>query len=648
MKKFIFLSGCLAALIALASCEKKVVETDFPQDEMLMVPVTLTGSIPETRVSLDGVTPKWTAGDRLAILTADGALCPAFTADQGGSATTTFSGTKPDGSTLSFALFPYSSYVSQSGGNYTLSLPATQDGTLGNAVMAAKVPAGEGEMVFSNLLTVVRVSIPSGMRITRIELQRSDRVSGSFTVNGSTLAVTPAASPTDADKRVVVEKSAGFSGEDVLISVLPSSSKHLDLLLTNAEGKMALVSKTLKTDFSAGHLKTATVPSNLVFSDVAKIGASTAAQQYIEATQIDRQQVTNGDFESWTVSHTYSGTTYYTPNHFNSFKQAEGLLSGLAYSSSSPQVNQATGSNKHSGEFACDIWSRKVSGVVAQGNLTTGCINAGSMSASGSGNYNFTKTSDPSKSMAFTAQPIAISFWAKYVPAGSSSNVNTYVARVAAYLHDNNNFRTLANGGVSNGTQIALAEKEIPEKEKGTWNHYTVDFKYSSSANVNDISFVLINIMTNKTPGGGATGDHLYIDDIEMIYPDTYNIKTGSTGWATMYVDFNALVPSGATAYYITKITGGYAELVAIPSGSVIPNNTGVLIKGSANTQYTFDGSKNTPVTVSGNLLQGTLTSISKPSGTCRVLSSESSSSMAAFGAFTGSTIAANTAWLTE
>ena len=64
--------------------------------------------------------------------------------------------------------------------------------------------------------------------------------------------------------------------------------------------------------------------------------------------------------------------------------------------------------------------------------------------------------------------------------------------------------------------------------------------------------------------------------------------------------------------------------------------------------EYTFDGSKNTAVTVTGNLLQGTLTSISKPGGTCRVLSSESTSSMAAFGAFTGSTIAANTAYLTQ
>ena len=113
MKKLLFLSGALAVLLA-ASCEKKVVETDFTE-EIRMVPVTLTGTLPETaeadsRVTLDGVTPKWTAGDPVAIFTTSGVKCTdPFTAQTGGSATTTFSGTKPDGSTLAFAVFPASS-----------------------------------------------------------------------------------------------------------------------------------------------------------------------------------------------------------------------------------------------------------------------------------------------------------------------------------------------------------------------------------------------------------------------------------------------------------------------------------------------------------------------------------------------------------
>ena len=246
--------------------------------------------------------------------------------------------------------------------------------------------------------------------------------------------------------------------------------------------------------------------------------------------------------------------------------------------------------------------------------------------------------------MSFVGRPDSLVYWVKFVPK-DNYNTSDYEARVAAYLHNDSDFRvTASNNSEPVGTRIGLAYKEF-RTTNNAWVRHAVPFSYSSDASP---SYVLVNVSTNKTPGGGATGDYLYIDDIEMIYPDTYNVKTDSNGWATMYVDFNALVPSGAAAYYINKVAAGYARLVPISAGSVIPKNTAFLVKGSANTQYTFNGSKNAAVTVSGNLLQGTLTQISRPSGTCRVLSSESTSSMAAFGAFTGSTIAANTAWLAQ
>ncbi len=671
MNKRMILSGCLAALMVLVSCEKRVVETDFTPDETLMVPVTLTGSIPETRVSLDGTTPEWTAGDQLAVFTTDGTLCPAFTADQGGSATTTFSGTKPDGSTLGFAIFPYSTSITKSGSNYTLTLPATQDGTLGSAMMAATVPVGEGAMVFSNLLTLVKVTIPSGMNLKRIELRRSDRVSGSFTVNGTTLAVTPASYPADADRSVSVEKTSGLTGV-VYLSVLPSSSKQIDLLLTRSDGKMAIVSKTLETAYVAGHLKKATVPSSLVFSDVAKIGAGTATQQYATTTQPNTNatgwQIENGNFESWPF-----GSKSTLPFHWNSFQTADGSLAGSAYDSSNSQVKQSTDKRPgSSGSYSCMIWARRIYmlfgmvDAVAQGNLTTGRIYASNTSATGTGNYNYTdqdgyvtlnKVQNPFY-MSFTGRPDSLSVWIKFVPYGTDAN-HPY-AKVQAILHDQVDYKAGYNSSDNTGGthHIAEAQNQTITGTNNNWLRLSIPFVYDYSTTP---SFILINIATNAYPGGGnaeknATGgnkaDKLYIDDIEMIY-NLYNLKTDANGWATLYLNYATPVPSGVTAYYIKKVAGGYAELTAIPAGQVIPANTGVLVKGSANTTYAFNGSaadiKNkTVATVTGNLLQGTAVQISKPSGTCRVLSSESTASMAAFGAFTGSQIAANTAWLTQ
>ena len=469
MKKLLFLSGALAVLLA-ASCEKKVVETDFTE-EIRMVPVTLTGTLPETaeadsRVTLDGVTPKWTAGDPVALFTTSGVRCTdPFTAQTGGSATTTFSGTKPDGSTLAFAVFPASSAVSVSGGTYTLTLPAEQDGTVGSAIMAAAVGPGEEAMSFRNLCNVVKLSIPASLNVRKIELLRDDAVSGTFTVNGGTLAVTTPSSPADAAKRVTATRSSAFSGE-VYLSVLPSSSKKIRMVLTNASGHSALVEKDLSTAYTGGHLKNlGAVPSTLSFTDVAKIGSSTGTQQYAAATQMERPQVTNGDFETWT----FDGENL--PNNWNSFQTADGKWSSSGYSSGNRQVARSSDKRPGStGSYSCSIWSRKISvivySVIAQGNITTGRIHAGATSATSTDNYNYTErawktdknypVTNPC-AMAFTGRPDSLVYWVKFVPK-NNANTSDYEARVAAYLHNDSDFRvTASNNSEPVGTRIGLA-----------------------------------------------------------------------------------------------------------------------------------------------------------------------------------------------
>lgn len=308
--------------------------------------------------------------------------------------------------------------------------------------------------------------------------------------------------------------------------------------------------------------------------------------------------------------------------------------------------------------------------AVAQGNLTTGRIYASNTTAEGTGNYNYTDqdgfvTLNNIKNpfhMNFSGRPDSLSVWLKFIPYGTDSK-HPY-AKVQAILHNAIDYKAGYNSvdntsNTSASAHIGEASDQTISSTNNAWKRFSIPFDYDYSTIP---SFILINIATNAFPGGGNAernssggnkADNLYIDDIEMIY-NLYNLRTDSNGWATLYLGYDALVPSGATVYYINKVAAGYAQLVAIPAGQVIPKNTAVLVKGSANTTYAFNGrylediKGKTVATVTGNLLQGTLMSISKPAGTCRVLSSESTSSMAAFGAFTGSTIAANTAYLTQ
>ena len=84
--------GCIAAVFTAISCQKEADTTNTAPATGKLVPVTVEGTVPQTRVTLlpDGNLPTWTQGDQIGIFTADKVLCPPFTAKTGGSASTTF------------------------------------------------------------------------------------------------------------------------------------------------------------------------------------------------------------------------------------------------------------------------------------------------------------------------------------------------------------------------------------------------------------------------------------------------------------------------------------------------------------------------------------------------------------------------------
>ena len=136
MKTLQHLSGWIAVTLAVVSCTKESGDSS-PAQYTPLVPVTVEASVPATKVTLDGNTPLWSEGDQIGIFTEDLVLCPAFTALSGGSATTSFSGQKPEYSVLSTAFFPYDATATFSKSGLELDLPQAQSGKAGDAVMVA-------------------------------------------------------------------------------------------------------------------------------------------------------------------------------------------------------------------------------------------------------------------------------------------------------------------------------------------------------------------------------------------------------------------------------------------------------------------------------------------------------------------------------
>ena len=636
----------IMGLLAFAACNKTdIQEAGIDLNEFEEVTLE-AGFAPETKVSMNGTSPVWTAGDKISMFTSDGSQC-SLTADKGGSTTTTFTGMKPIGTTLTTAFFPYSASYSQSRTGYALSLPQNQDGTAANAMMMG-TGSKESGYTFVNINSVVKMNVPSSLAISKIELIRDDQAAGSFTLtsSGSSFSISSPSTVAEADKHVTVSSSSVFSG-DVYIATLPSPTKSYTLIFTNSSGKIAVKSGTFAKAYTAGTIKNLGVVKSLTFGDVATVSGTASSQLTGTLVRKTTPQIPNGDFETWT----FDGVNL--PNNWNSFQTADGTWAGTAYSKSDRQVRRSSSTRPGSkGSYSCKIWAREINAVVvkatAQGNLTTGRVHAGATSATNEKNYNYSDRDGSTTlngrtnpcAMQFTGMPDSIVFWAKFNPAKDLTDYPN--AKFSAVIHDDHDYISYGLSSSDNATNksyvVASAVKLI-DKNGGNWQRISLPFEYTSNKNA---KYIQLNASTNSYPGKGTKNDSLILDDIELIY-NHITLSIGSSGWAPMCLDFNALVPTGATAYYATGMAGGYATLVAIPAGSVIPKGTGVIVKGSGS--VVFEGSTKTPASVSGNILVGTLSEISAPSG-CYVLSSASTSSMAVFSKYSGSRIAAGSVYI--
>ena len=224
-------------------------------------------------------------------------------------------------------------------------------------------------------------------------------------------------------------------------------------------------------------------------------------------------QIGNGDFEDW------RGVTSsnHAPDNWNSFETAEGTFASMT---SAQQVAMVEGGRPGTdGLYCADIYSRNVIGsIIAQGNLTLGCINAGAMTAADAANHNFSKISDPSKSETISKVPSALKAWVRFVP--GATNVSYPYARISATVHDEYNYITYGSSSNDNDENkahaIAQAELNFTACD---WTEVTIPFVATGNTTDGQM-YIIVNFTTNAEPGQGQEGDHLYIDDVELVYPE--------------------------------------------------------------------------------------------------------------------------------
>lgn len=229
----------------------------------------------------------------------------------------------------------------------------------------------------------------------------------------------------------------------------------------------------------------------------------------ISLTTRAQYQLANGDFETWEKVTYTSSKVCDEPVRWSSFYDATGGHKKIG-TSTKPQIYKDKEKRPGStGHFSCRLTSRSVFGVVAQGTVTNGCMNMGSLSASdASGNYNYINEARSDQAMRFSGHPDAVRLWVRF------SGVGTGVIRV--FLTSKGYFQDPEYKDRNKAVLVAqaLSAGRIVSNDK--WTQYTVPFEWKTSEV--DPYYALVSVSTSADAGKGNAKDYIYVDDIEMVY----------------------------------------------------------------------------------------------------------------------------------
>ena len=244
------------------------------------------------------------------------------------------------------------------------------------------------------------------------------------------------------------------------------------------------------------------------------------------ASAFAQYQVENSDFEEWDDTP--------EPLNWNSFGTVTGTWASFA--GSSEQLEQSSevrdGSSGASSALitAAAVKLGSITVAIAQGNLTTGQINAGSMTATdASGNYNFTNLDDDDYNAPFTGLPDSLNVWVKYRGASSSHPYG----KVSALLHADGYFQDPWYSQNSIVDLVAYATDSMTttlDSSTGdtVWTQMSIPFVYGSGYDGSSFAsawddttrpaYALVTFATNTYAGGSDNTDYMYVDDMEFIY----------------------------------------------------------------------------------------------------------------------------------
>ena len=233
----------------------------------------------------------------------------------------------------------------------------------------------------------------------------------------------------------------------------------------------------------------------------------------------------NGGFETYhkaSVSMEGNTATSDEPDGWHSFMSASGdptlvYLAGYNPHTFISNLVRPGSNGKHSLMLtSVDMWI-----AIANGTVTTGRINTGSMTAADLANHawlSLDSTGTDAKGDPFyqymNGRPDSLALWVKFKQ--GTPNADHPYATVSAIITDGTYYQDPKGDDLYNDNVMAVARNNRIESNNNEWQRISIPFDYASYDNATGRA-ILATISTNADPGAGST-DTLYVDDAELIY----------------------------------------------------------------------------------------------------------------------------------
>lgn len=308
----------------------------------------------------------------------------------------------------------------------------------------------------------------------------------------------------------------------------------------------------------------------------------------------NQPNIQNGGFEDWGVDKDAPASQAVEPRYWHSFTSASGTWASLA----GEHCFKST--DAHSGNYSVKLQATSVWGQIANGTVTTGRLNAGSIKADDPANHSevdMTKTEtdrneDPYYQV-LEARPDSIAFWVKF----STGKAGT-LANMSAYITDGTYYQAPEDKTYNNKVGWA----EYPSIAAcSEWKRISVPFTYAD--NGLEPKAIMLTFSTCATPGGGKGDEVLLVDDVELIYGISYTdklvvkVNTGENTETTEIPSSTINISKNSDGTYKLSIKN-FSLAPGTDLGDVVADN----LTGSTDGEYTTIKMSGVPVKLSNEM----------------------------------------------